>query len=256
MVARLMEHAGSTRVVDVELTRTEARLTIITGQGVVTYGYRDQQIEPVDSDIAYVGQAIFDPRTFDLDDLGDLFAQAGEAAGSAQNQQLQICDYDSGHIYMTVTTNPDTVPVFFSPDGHRIDPFDPGDPAQLAPALAQVIGTATAVVDLGVDSANGVYADLAAGPGQILHVVRNSRYPVRDQLKPQAAQPDAFDPLPITADQLCAILNRAASHLGKTPADGVSLVVQRQPGQTDPTVTVTIGGKTARLSLTAVVLAG
>jgi len=253
MVDKLMETAGSTHVVNVELTKTEAHVSVVIGQDVLTYAYRDSQISQIDSDIAYVGQAIFDPRRFDLTNLGDLFTQAAVISGSDQGQQLQIVDYNDGTIYMNVTTNPDTVPVFFTPAGVLIRPLDPTDVLGLASELTEVTGPAA--VRVGVSSDGSVYADLPAGPAQVLRIVRTSRFPVRTQLKSDSSELVPFDSGVITPRMVYDILQRASIHLDKSLDDGFDLVISRTGDDREPTATVTMGLKTTHLSLSAVVLA-
>ncbi|MCL2736722.1 MAG: hypothetical protein FWD75_08885 [Propionibacteriaceae bacterium] len=254
MVAQLMATAGTTRVIDVELTRTEARVSVLTGVDVATYAYRGQKILEIDTDIRYVGQAIFDPRSFALSDVGALFSQAAAISGSEQGQQLQIVDYDSGHIYMNVTTNPETLPVFFSPDGALLRPLDPTSVAETASQLDVLVADQPLVVRLGSASDGSVYADVTAGPGQIQHIVRSPRFPVRTQLKTDSAQPTPFDPSVVTADQLAQVLDRAYSHLDRSPEEPYDLVIERHGTDADPTASVTIGGKTIRLTLDGVIL--
>lgn len=252
MVERLMETAGSTRVVNVELTRTEAHVSVVIGQDVATYAYRDQRISQIDSDVAYVGQAIFDPRSFDLGDLEDLFSQAAAISGSAQGQQLQVVDYNNGAIYMNVTTNPETVPVFFTPDGALIRPLDIQDLTDLTSQLTQVVGPSA--VRVGVSSTGSVYADLPAGPNQVLRVVRATRFPVRTQLKSDSSQPEPFDSSMITPFMARDILLQASSYLDKPLSGGFELVIERRAGEATPTATVTMGLKTTHLTLSGVVL--
>jgi len=253
MVGRLMAAAGSTHAVNVELTRTEAHVSVVIGQDVATYAYRDSQISQIDSDIAYVGQAIFDPRAFALTNLGDLFAQAAVISGSDQGQQLQIVDYSDGTIYMNVTTNPDTVPVFFTPAGALIRPIDPTNLADLTSELTEVVGPSA--VRVGVSSDGSVYADLPAGPAQVLRVVRTSRFPVRTQLKSDSSQLVPFDSSAITSRMVQDILVRASTHLDKPLSDGFDLVISCSSQDREPTAAVTIGLRTTHLSLSAVVLA-
>ena len=254
MVGQLMEAAGGTHVVNVELTRSEAHVSVVVGQDVVTYAYRDQQISQIDSDIAYVGQAIFDPRGFALKNLGDLFTQAAVISGSSQGQQLQIVDYNDGTIYMNVTTNPDTVPVFFTPDGALIRPLDPSDLFDLTSELTQVVGPEA--VRVGVSSDGSVYVDQPAGPDQVLRVVRTSRFPVRTQLKPDSSQSPLFDSSMITPGMARDILDRAAAHLDKPLSDGFVLVIECSDGNSEPTASVTMGIKTTHLTLSGVILTG
>jgi len=194
IVNQLMAQIGSTRVVRVRLTATEAEVSVVSGTSVVTYAWRDNQMAAVDTDVQYVGQALFDPRVFNLSNLGDLFTRAAAVAGSAQGQQLQIVDFDSGHIYMTVTTNPETMPVFFFPDGTLVAEFNAANPADLVGVLAAVLPETGDIVRLGIDADGSVYADLPAGPGQVLHVVRSPRFPVRQQLKTDGSGSLPFDP--------------------------------------------------------------
>jgi len=256
MVTQLIEAAGSTHAIDVEFTRDEAQVSFAIGQNVITYAYRDGQISAIDSDTAYVGQAIFDPRQFNLDHLTTLFDQAAAIAGSSQNQRLQIVDYDSGHIYMTVTTNPETLPVFFAPDGTLVPLFDPSQPTDVASALAAIVGNGTPVLRIGIDSDQSLYVDLGAGADHIMHIVRSAGFPLRDQIKTDSSQPEPFDSSLVSGDMIAAILTRTSNHLGKSLSDGFALVIEQPAGDTSPTATVTLGTKTVRLSLTGVVLTG
>ena len=248
-----MAAAGSTHVVNVELTRTEAHVSVVIGQDVLTYAYRDNEISQIDSDIAYVGQAIFDPRKFALSDVRDLFTQAAVISGSDQGQQLQIVDYNDGTIYMNVTTNPDTVPVFFTPAGGLIRPLDPTDLDDLTSELREVVGPQA--LRVGVSSDGSVYVDLPAGPTQVLRVVRTSRFPVRTQLKPDSSTLTPFDSSAITPRMATAIVERAAAHLDKPLEDGFELVISQPDEDRTPTAVVTMGTKTTHLSLNGVVLA-
>lgn len=249
MMAELMAAAGSTRVVDVEFTRTEARVSFVAGQDVTTYAYRDQQISQIDSDIAYVGQAIFDPRAFALDDIGTLFASAAVIAGSDQSQQLQIVDYDSGKIYMNVTTNPESMPVFFSTNAALVTPLDPANTTDLTSALPDVVGSANSVVRIGIGADGSVYADLPAGDDQIMHTVRLSRFPVRDQLKSDTAQLEPFDPSLVRPFTLNQILSQASIALDRPLSSGYDLVIEKQPGDAAPVASVTMSRKTVQLNL-------
>ncbi|MDR2974874.1 MAG: hypothetical protein LBV00_09250 [Propionibacteriaceae bacterium] len=254
MVEELMAAAGSTRVISVEVTRTEARLAVASDQKAVTYAWRDDTISTVDSDIDYVGQAIFDPRTFALDDLGDLFARAATEVGSDLGQKLQIVDYDDGRIYMSVTTNPETRPVFFTTDGELITSFDAADPASLAPVLAAVVAGADQVTRVGIDSDGSVYADVPAGANQTMRTTRAPQFPLRSRLRPETNQPTTFDPELVDAATITGMLERAARHLDKPLDSGVTMSIQRLEADAEPVATVTVGGRTARLTLSGVVL--
>ena len=256
IVNQLMAQIGSTRVVRVRLTAAEAEVSVVSGTSVVTYAWRDNQISPVDTDVQYVGQALFDPREFNLANLGDLFDRAAAVAGSAQGQQLQVVDFDSGHIYMTVTTNPETMPVFFFPDGTLVATFDPANQADLAAVLGAVLPQTGNIVRLGVDTDGSVYADQPAGPGQILHVVRSPRFPVTQQLKTDGSGVVPFSPAAITAGVIGNLVSRAAAHTGKEVSNGFSVVIEQRAADAAPAATVVIGAKTVRLTLSGVILGG
>ncbi|MDR2930305.1 MAG: hypothetical protein LBV06_05310 [Propionibacteriaceae bacterium] len=256
MVERLLEAVGSTRVLQVELTATEAHVTLLRGQVATTYAYRDGQISPIDSDIEYVGQALFDPRTFALSDLGEVFDRAARVAGSSSNQQLQIVDYDAGAIYMSVTTTPETRPVFFTPDGAEVEAFDPTDPRAVEPVIDQVSDGDVTVLRLGITSAGEVWAEHRAGTDQVVRVIRAPHFPIRDQLRSEPNPPGPFNPDLVSADTISRLLHSAADHLGQPIARGYAMTIWRPAGHVDPIAEVTWNGATVRLTLGGTVIGG
>jgi len=248
-IADLMAYAGSTRVINVEITRSEARLAVVTGQQAQTYAWRDGTMSAVDADTAYVGQAIFDPRGYNLADLAGLFTTAATISGSSTNQKLQIVDYNAGQVYFTVTTNPESMPVFFTTTGQVVPTFDPSDVTSLADGLTDVIAASPAVVRLGIGADGSVFADSPAGPGQIAHRVRRQQFPAFLQVKTELNPPASFDPRLISASQMHQAALAGAAELGTSLTNGFALTVYCPTGETAPAAFVTIGGKTVQTAI-------
>jgi len=253
-IDQLMAYAGSTRVINVEITRSEARLAVVIGQQAQTYAWRDGTVSPVDADTAYVGQAIFDPRDYNLSDLAVLFATAAAMAGSDKNQKLQIVDYDEGQVYLNITTNPETLPVFFTTTGQLVPLLDPTGLTSLAGGLAEVVDGSTAVVRLGIGADGSVFADSPAGVGQIAHRVRRQQFPAYVQLKTETNPPASFDPTAISAAQMNCAAVAVATSLGRSLSDGFALAVYRATPDAGPTIFVTIGGTTLETTLDGKIL--
>ncbi len=119
-VAKLAQQAGTLPIIKVDLSATTASLSAVKDGKVVAWQWEDGVVTPTDSDIEYVEQASFTPADFALGDLGSLFRTAAQISGSSSNQGLQIVDYNAGQVLMTVTTRPESMPVFFRRDGTAI----------------------------------------------------------------------------------------------------------------------------------------
>jgi hypothetical protein len=254
MVNQIMAAAASSQVVNLELTATEARVSFLVDERVITYANRDDQILVIDSDITNVGQAVFDPTAINLTDLGDLFRQAARIAGSDQNQQLQIVDNGQEVVHLVVTTNPESVPVFFTHEAALVPTLDPLNPADLAIALAEVVAEARLVTRIGITADGTVYADKSAGWNQTLRTTRAPRFPVRDQVKTTTPGVIPYDPSLVSARAIIKILQVAGDHLDRDPSQGFKLVIE-QIDKSGPSAKVTMGVRTVHLTLSATIIA-
>ena len=260
MVGRLLAAAGTTHAVSVTLSQTEASLSVLIGQTTTTYAYRDGVVKQVDSDVTYVGQAIFDPRDFAIDDLGALFRRAAAVSGSTRGQQLQIVDYDLGGVYMSVTTNPESVPVFFLPDAQMVQPVDLTSADGLRSALADAVGGNTAVARIGLSfttsSAASVSTDVAGAPGEVIRTTRQGSLPPRTMTRPDAAVPPPFDPALVDVDALLRFIGQMPESTGQPPDKGFTIVIEQRPGEQAPRLHATTGSASVTALLDGTIVTG
>ncbi len=252
VVEELIRAAGTIQAIKVELERYSASLSVVSGMDARTYAWRNGQIGKVESDTRFVGQAIFDPRDYRLDDLGSLFATAGALARSTAAQQLQIVEYSDRVVLMTVTTNPESLTVFFRKDGTLISPVDLTTTAGLAEALSDVIGTRRSVLALGVLPGNGgCYVDVPGGDGVIVRAIRMPKLPVRTAARRETSTLEPFDPLLVKPSIVVDSLRRALAGQGASAAPW-SLAVDRRGGVGEPRMHFTVGGAELVTTLTGV----
>jgi hypothetical protein len=246
---QLIAAAGSAHAIKVELDATSATLSVVIGQRAETWAWRDGVVQLVESDTAYVGQTIFDPRLFDLFDLGRLFRQAAALAQAAKSQSLHIVEYADGQVYMTVTTNPESTPVFFRADGSIVDHLDLTTVAGLTEGLADVVGQHRSVLAVGLDLASGgVYADRAGRPGQIIRTLRMPRLPARQIELQESVDWPAFDPAVVRPEAIVRVIDQLEA------TTQLSWVVDGQGLSGRPGMRFSLGGRTIRATLNGTVL--
>jgi hypothetical protein len=254
IIDQLIDEAGSLQAINVELDATFASLSILTGQTAVTYAYRNGVIGEIDSDIEYVGQTIFDPRDFAIDNVGELFAQAANVCGSDTAQHLQIVEYADNDVYMTVTTNPETMPVFFRENGSIVHQLDFSTVEGVNEGLSDVTKTRP-ILRFGITgAANVLYADRETTPGTVIRTQRMTTLPARDTDQPDNDPPLAFDPALIDPRIIISVVNQLPELTGSTPGETYDLQIDRRAGGTQPFMYFTAEGQTIRTNLHGVVL--
>jgi hypothetical protein len=250
----LIAAAGSAHAIKVELDAASVTLSVVIGQVATTWAWRDGVVAPVESDTAYVGQAIFDPRTFNLAHLDALLEQAEAVAGSNKQQRLHIVEYADGHVYMTVTTNPESVPVFFRADGSLIEALDLTTAYGLGVALSEATAEHSIVIAIGLDPATGgLYADARGVAGQIIRTLRMPQLPPRNTIRQDQTPLTSFDPhlvRPQVVGRMLEQLPELTGHAGDT----VDLVIDCRDGEVQPAMYFTVGNQVIKTSLAGVVL--
>ncbi len=202
----LLKAADTDTVVKVDISAHEASLSIVRNDKPLTWAWEDGVVAPAESDIANIKQTSFEPRKFNIDNVGELFAEAAATAGSAQNQQLQIVEYNQGQVLMTVTTNPESATVFFRPDGTEVHHLDFTTSAGIREGLSDCLAGHTKVLAVGFDPDTGMYCDLGStSEGVVTEVSRPATLP------PWSAQvkkdtPDQFDAALIQPDVIAGLL--------------------------------------------------
>lgn len=194
-LARLVQASGSSRILMVSLTRSDAAVTVLRNGAAETWGLRGGDPRRVESDTTYVSQATFDLDDFNLDDVGALFRTAAAVSGNDQRQELQIVDYSAGIVMITVSTNPESRTVFFHPDGTLLPTLDLDSAWGLREGFSDAVGSRTAVYAVGFGNQAGVYADVpGTEPSTTVRRQRTARVPVVVHARSEANTPPLFDP--------------------------------------------------------------
>lgn len=242
-VDQLVQASGGLPVIKVDVTTQRATLSALKDGKVVAWGWENGTVAPVESDIEYIKQASFKPADYHLDRLDQLFAQAARISGSSTNQELQIVEYDHGEVLMTVTTRPESMPVFFRPDGSPINRLDFDTAQGFSEAIRDAVAGDKRVLAMGWDSSGGFWADT---PGKEAGVVdrrtRQAKVPAWESSRKGTStgptfQPSAVDPEVLT--RLVRSLPESTNHQG----EAVSFEISRQYQMALPVITFTVGGQ-------------
>lgn len=253
VVRELVAAAGTINAIKVELSATEAVMSVVSGMTAKTWGWRNGAVVVIDSDTQFVGQAIFDPRDYDVSDLAGMFEAAATLAKSSSGQQLQIVEYADRAVYMTVTTNPESLTVFFRKDGRLVSQVDLTTLAGIQEAYADVVGSKKAINALGIlPNQGGMYVDVAV-LDTIVRTVRQPRLPSRSATRRETTTLSTFDPTLVKPEIIYSSLERICIKAGTTtPQPGWSLVVSAKDGTPDPRIYFSVNGVQTIMTLAGV----
>jgi len=172
MVTRLLTEAGSDKTLMVSITAASVQVTVLDGEKPTTWAYRDGKSAEVASDLQWVDQATFDVAKFNFADVGAMFRAAAGQTGSAANQTLSIVDPSGGDVVMSVSTQPETRPVFFNPDGSLTPILDFDTLSGISSGIKDAVGNRALVYSVTVISDQSVSAEF---PGANATTVRRTR---------------------------------------------------------------------------------
>jgi hypothetical protein len=238
----LIAAAGSAHAIKVEFTASEATLTVVIGSQAQTWVRRNGQIRQTEKDVDYVGQTIFDPRDFALADLGDLFARAAGISGSSQGQQLHILEYSNGRVFMSVTTNPESVPVFFRQDGSLVGHLDFTTLTGLDEGLTDVVAGHPEVFSVGLDASSGGLYALSPGPSGVIQTLRMPQLPARDSAATSSTDNlTLFDPSLIDPPAIAAVISRLPQLTGQA-SPSLTWSIEQRDAATQPELYITASG--------------
>lgn len=239
---RLVAAAGTSRVLMVSLTASDASVTVLRNGAAETWALRGGDPRRVESDTTYVSQAVFDVDGFDVADLGALFRTASAVSGSAQRQELQIVDYSAGLVMMSVSTNPESRTVFFRADGTLLPTLDLDSEWGLAEGLRDAVDGRSAVHSVAFGNPLGVYADVPGREaGTVLRRQRTARVPVVVTPRPDANPPTLFDPQQVKPAAVERVLSLQRTRGTWTPGTEWTCVVEQRAGTTEPRLYFQLG---------------
>ena len=208
-IDELVAAAGTHQAVKVDISATEASLSIVRNGQPLTWAWTDGVVGRAQSDIANVNQASFDPDTFNLDNVGELFQVAAQMSGSKQNQQLQIVEYNQGQVLMTVTTNPESATVFFRPDGTLVHTLDFTTAEGISEALRDCLGNATQAGVIGYRPGSGLYVELPSDQQGVITLVTRPTSLPRWAASEKGDLPQLFDTSLVNPAVIASIIQLA-----------------------------------------------
>jgi len=241
-VNALVAQAGTDMAIRVAITDTTASMTYVDNDNAVTLDWQNGAVTTEDSDITYVGQAIFEISSFNLSDVGAMFKKAADLTGSSNNQQLQINEYNTGRVLMTVTTSPESQTIFFRQDATVINWLQFNTTAGVAEALSDVT-TGANVIDIGLND-QGLYADTTVDSSTLQRVVRPAKLPAYSALRSGSSDLTPFNPAILNASTLASLLSVTAPELAGTPNPSASWVIDMRDHLSAPTIRLTVGPTT------------
>ena len=242
-VDELVKAAGGLKVIKVDVSATSATLSALKDGKVVAWGWSNGVTKPVESDIQYIQQAAFDPSAYALDDLAGIFAQAARISGSSSNQELQIIEYDQGRVLMTVTTRPESMPVFFRADASPVNQLEVPSTAAFAEAIRDTTATGHRPLTMGWDAQSGFWADQASTqPGVILRMTRQARVPSWAAERKGASTGPTFPEQAVDPAVLSRQLTSLPTTIGR-PGVPVSFRIERLGQMATPVITFDVGGQ-------------
>ncbi len=236
----LADASGSSTLLQAKISAGDISLAVLDAKGSAsTWSFRNGIPTKVDGDLAYVGQAAFKLSDFNLTDLTTVCAQAGALAGNTTNQEVQIVEYSGGQTYLTVTTQPESMTIFFRPDGTLVPILDYSEsgPEAFATALDSITAGEQDVTAIGYDPALGLYAEKPDTATGMVRIVRSARFPARTEHHATKPTTAAFDPRLIPAETLAKLVARFDKQ-GK-----FTLVIDRREGMREPLIHVQADGK-------------
>lgn len=251
VVAQLVEATNGKPVVRVVIARTQVRLTYIDdGDRPRSMVWLGGVITPSDDGTDLVAATSFDPNSFNLSDVAQLFATAAQISGSHDKQELQINEYDHKRILMTVTTSPESSTIFFDRDGALVPRLNLSLENDLAAGLNDVYDTRLFVVEVGVTvdstdpmtSANQAWADVVTTPGVIERRIRTATVPMFATQRRETPSTQQFDRTAINPEVISQLIRTAPLQLEQPDATVISVTVSQPLGADQPRITIEAAG--------------
>lgn len=240
-IEELTALAAGRPIIRLTITREMATVAFTEAAKARSFSWTDGRIEELDSDVAHINQASFDPQAFALNDIGALFRQAGETAGSTSHQELQINEVNEGRVLMTVTTDPESATIFFRADGSMINHLDFTTTEGIAEALRDTVDEATTVLGIGLRPEQGMWVDVAAGPGVIERRIRPAKLPAYSTQRNQASSLEPFSPALAKPEVIATLLRVLPTRLNEPPDSRVEFVMDTKEKWPGPTLRFAVG---------------
>lgn len=161
VVAKLHELSGLRPALKLDISDAEVTL-IVLDRNKTARGYRwsDGLIEAAETDVQYLGQTIFWPTDFAVDNVQLIFDNAALLGTSSSGQNLQVVEYRPGQVLMSVSTTPESATIFFRPDGSVFRSLGTTAVADIREGISAVTAGTRTVYSIGFTPQLGYYSEL------------------------------------------------------------------------------------------------
>lgn len=254
VVKEIMAEHPTYSVVKVDISVETVEVSFLTPERQIkAFAWRGGEIVEVDSDVADISQATFDPREFNISNVGALFATAEEMGASSSAPELQIVEYSPGEVLMTVTTSPESATVFFRKDGTPITHLDFTVTADVEIGISDAMDGATEVYALVIDPDVGVWVDT---PGQqagtIQRRTRQAKLPAYSTLRSEQMAWPTFNAEDLDVSVVTSKLAAIRKEYKLLPETQIEVLIDGHLQRSGPTISYTFVGNTLVTDLNGV----
>lgn len=247
VVKLIMAEHPTYAVVKVDITASSVVMNFLTPQrSIRAYAWQGNSVVPVDSDVADIAQATFDPREFNIADVGALFAAAVKLGASSSQPELQIVEYNPGEVLMTVTTRPESATVFFRKDGSPITQPDYATAVGLEEGLRDAVNGRTKIYAVGIQpGGTAVWVDApGSAEGTIDRRTRQPKLPAYTSVRSESMQWPTFDPAAIEPAQITQRIATIRATWRLSLDEPITVTIDGHLQRSAPTITYAFNGQT------------
>lgn len=244
IVSELLDAAGPAPVTKIDMTKSSVAVTTQSGQAPTTWTWENGKISSSRTQSAQTASTPFDPASFALGEVPKILATAARVSGSQSNQDLQIVEYNSGTVLISVSTKPESRPVFFRADGSLIASLDFTTLAGMTEGLSDATSGLTQVSSITYDPTHGIVVDSPTEtPGIVMRRTRSADLPAWSAQRKGSTDLKLFSPTDVKASVLVDLLSQAPTLMGH-PADAAkaTLTIDMSHERSLPTITVDLDG--------------
>ncbi len=239
VVEKLHEVSGLRPALKLDVTVDEVTLIVLDRDKQARgYRWRDGIIETAATDVQYLGQTIFWPTDFALDNIHLIFDNAALLGTSSSNQVLQVVEYRPGDVFMSVTTTPATDTIFFRRDGSVFRSLDTSSVADIREGIGAVTNGGKAVLSVGFDANQGYFSEMLVGGDTIERRSRMGNRPTYVSQRSAASPLEPFNPQLIDAPALAQTIS---SH---STGQGCAVEIDNRFQRVQPVITYQCDGET------------
>jgi hypothetical protein len=246
IVDELVQASGGAPVTKVDITDKQVNVAVRNGGSAQIWTWQAGRISSSQAASSQTVSRPFYPDQFALDRIPQMLSAAETVAGSRKNQELQILEYNQGVVLISVSTRPETSPVFFRPDGSLIATVDFATTVGMTEALSDAVDGANQVLAISYQPGKGLMVDTRTGTdGILLRRTRPAALPAWAVQRRGDTTAREFSPSDVSPTVLAGLMAQIPVTLNKASAAAdLSFTIDMSDGRSLPTIHFSLGGAT------------